>query len=535
MQDDHLTRLMAAVQADRSTRRRLLQSGVALAGGAMLMPSMVRGIAGAQDASPEAVTPGGTIRVAFEANPDDLNPFTMSSLVSASVIEQVYDTLFIFDENLTSQPNLCTEMESPDDTTFIFHLAENAVFSDGSPLTSADVKFSLETYKDPDIGGRAWAARIDTVEEVDEHTVKVSLTEPFAPLISYLSWQYNPIVSKAFYEANDGDLKQKTMGSGPFILDEFIPDQVLSFKKNPNYWQDGLPYLDAMEWIILPDDQARVAALRGGDVDNADFLDHQPVEPFLDDPNWTVYDVSVLTHATTQMNTSTGPLADARVRQALSYAIDRKEILEGAALGFGQVTGYIPASDKTWAIPVDELPSYHTDIDKAKELLKEAGYENGFDVTLRVSPLYILDIANAQILQQQLKPLGVNIKIEQLEWGNLLDAWVESDFEMINILMLGQPDPDGYTYGRYHSSSPGNYTKISDPDLDAMLEAARGETDFEQRKALYADIQLKLDTLVPMLLFYVYDVWLIWNPAVQGITPLPNSSAPYMKRMWIAQ
>ncbi|MCC6674492.1 MAG: hypothetical protein IT339_04810, partial [Thermomicrobiales bacterium] len=177
----------------------------------------------------------------------------------------------------------------------------------------------------------------------------------------------------------------------------------------------------------------------------------------------------------------------------------------------------------------------HTDMDKAKELMKEAGYENGFDVTLRVSPLYILDTANAQILQQQLKPLGVNIKIEQLEWGNLLDAWVASDFEMINILMLGQPDPDGYTYGRYHSSSPGNYTKISDPELDTMLEAARGETDFEKRKALYRDIQLKLDTLVPMLLFYVYDVWLIWDPSVQGITPLPNSSAPYMKRMWIAQ
>lgn len=535
MQDEHLDRLMHAVRLDRLTRRRLLQSGMALTGGAMMVPAFGRGFASAQDATPGTVTPGGTIRSAFEANPDDLNPFTMTSLVSSAVIEQVYDTLFIFDENLASQPNLCVEYETPDDTTFIFHIAPNVLFSDGTPLTSADVKFSLESYKDPEIGGRAWATRIDTIEEVDAQTVRVTLTEPFAPLISYLSWQYNPIVSKAFYEANDGDLKQKTMGSGPFILDEFIPDQVISLKKNPNYWQDGLPYLDAMEWVILPDDQARVAALRGGDVQSADFLDHQPVEPFLDDPKWKVYSVAVLTHATTQMNTSTGPLADARVRQALSYATDRGEILEGAALGFGQVTGYIPASDKTWSIPVDELPTYHTNLDKAKELMAEAGYADGFDVTLRVSPLYILDIANAQILQQQLKPLGVNIKIEQLEWGNLLDAWVASDFEMINILMLGQPDPDGYTYNRYFSDSPGNYTKINDPELDTMLEAARGETDFEKRKALYADIQLKLDTLVPMLLFYVYDVWLIWDPAVQGITPLPNSSAPYMKRMWIAQ
>ncbi len=535
MQDDAVSRLLTAVQADRLTRRRLLQSGAAFAGGAVMLPALARGIAGAQDATPADVKTGGTLKIAFEANPDDLNPFTMASLVSALVVEQVYDTLFIFDENLTSQPNLCTELESPDETTYILHLAPNATFSDGSPLTSADVKFSLEAYKDPEIGARAWAARIDTVEEVDEHTVKISLTEPFAPLIGYLSWQYNPIVSKAFYEANNGDLKQQTMGSGPFVLDNFVPDQVLSFKKNPSYWQEGLPYLDGMEWVILPDDQARVAALRGGEVQNADFIDHQPVEAFIDDPKWKIYDVSVLTHATTNINCRTGPLADARVRQALSYAIDRNDILEGAALGFGQVTGYIPSSDKTWSIPVDELPTYHTDIEKAKALLKEAGYESGFDVTLRVSPLYVLDIANAQILQQQLKPLGVNVKIEQLEWGNLLDAWVQSDFEMLNILLLGQPDPDGYTFGRFHSSSPSNYAGISDPELDTMLEAARGETDVEKRKALYRDIQLKLDTLVPMLLYYVYNVWLIVDPAVQGITPLPNSSAPYMKRIWIDQ
>ena len=199
------------------------------------------------------------------------------------------------------------------------------------------------------------------------------------------------------------------------------------------------------------------------------------------------------------------------------------------------MTGYIPASDKTWSIPVSDLPTYQTNIDKAKELLAEAGYADGFDVKLRASSLYILDTANAQILQQQLKPIGVNVEIEQLEWGNLLDAWVNSDFEMLNILLLGLPDPDGYCWGRYHSTSPTNYNKISDSELDGLMDKARAETDLEARKSLYADIQKKLDTLVPNLFYYVYNVWLIWDPSVQGITPLPNSSAPYMKRIWIEQ
>jgi peptide/nickel transport system substrate-binding protein len=527
------------VQADRLNRRRLLQGG-AIAAGAAILGGAAGGFrldhAAAQGATPAASpVPGGTLKLAFEANPDDLNPFTMSSLVSALVAEQVYDTLFVFDENLASQPNLCVKLEAPDNKTYIFHLAENATFSDGSPLTADDVKFSIETYVDPKISTNALSAPIASVDAVDAHTVKVSLSVPYAPLIGYLSWQYFPIVSKAFYQANNGDLKQKTMGSGPFVIDQFTPDQVITFKKNPNYWQQGLPYLDAMEWTILPDDQARVAALRGKDVQNADFLDHQAVQPFEKDPDWKVYEVSTLTHATTYINCSKGPLADARVRQALSYAINRDDFLQGAALGFGQVTGYIPASDKTWAIPTSELPTYQTNVDKAKQLLKDAGYETGFDVTLRVSPLYVLDTADAQILQQQLKPIGVNVKIEQLEWANLLDAWVKSDFEMLNILLLGLPDPDGYTWGRYHSKSPTNYNKISDSALDAMMDQARSETDVAKRTSLYADIQRKLDDLVPNLFYYVYDVWLIWDPKAQGITPLPNSSAPYLKRVWFEQ
>ncbi len=526
----------------RLDRRTLLKQGSVLGGAALLAPLTGRVLGFAQEATPAPAAdpnaqPGGTLVLGFEANPDDLNPFTMTSLVSALVAEQVYDTLFVFDQSLSAQNNLCVRHEAPDDTTFIFHIAENAVFSDGSPLTSDDVVFTLESFKNPDIGGRAWAQQIESVEAIDEHTVQVNLVQPFAPLISYLAFQYNPIISKAFYESTGGDLAQQTMGSGPFILEEFIPDQVIRFRKNPNYWQEGLPYLDGMEWLILPDDQARVAALRGGEISNADFIDHQAVESFENNEEWVVYQYSTLTHGTTVINCSTGPLADARVRQALSYAVDRNEFLEFSALGYGQVTGYIPAPDQTWAIPVEELPTYQTNIDRAKELLAEAGYADGFDVTLRVSSLYVLDTANAQVLQQQLQAIGVNVNIEQLEWGNLLDAWVNSDFELLNILLLGQPDPDGYTWGRYHSASPTNYCQVSDPDLDAMLDQARAEVDVATRQGLYRDIQLKLDEVVPSLYYYVYDVWQVWaaNPPVHGVTPMPNASGPYIKRIWIEQ
>jgi peptide/nickel transport system substrate-binding protein len=283
--DDTLAQL---VHQDRLSRRRLLQA--AAVGGTALGMTGMRVInpfapgVGAQEASPEAGqgVAGGSLRAGFEANPDDLNPFTMTSLVSALVTEQVYDTLFIFDQNLVSQPNLCVNFEAPDETTYRFTIAENATFSDGSRVTSEDVKFTLEGYKDPELGARSWAQAIDTIDIVDETTVQVNLANPFAPMLGYLSWHFNPIISKAFYEANEGNLQTVTMGSGPFILEEFVPDQSIKFVKNPNYWREGLPYLDEMEYVVLPDDQARVAALRGGEVQNSDFLDYQPVESFVD-------------------------------------------------------------------------------------------------------------------------------------------------------------------------------------------------------------------------------------------------------------
>lgn len=477
---------------------------------------------------------GGILKAAFEANPDDLNPFTMTSLVSALVVEKVYDTLFVFNQELESTPNLCEKFEAPDETTYIFHLVEGVKFSNGDPLTAEDVKFSLECYKDPEIGGAAWAQTIESVEVIDETTVQVNLSKPYAPLISYLSWMYYPIVSKKFYEENDGDLKMKTMGSGPFVLEEFVPDQVIKLSRNPHYWKDDLPYLDGIEWVIMPDDQARVAALRGNQVMGASFIDYQAAMPFENDEQRRIYPYSALTHATTYINCSSGPLADARVRQALSYAIDREEILQSAALGHGRVTGYIPVPQAFWAVPPEELPTYSHNIEKAKELLAEAGYPDGFDVTLRVSPQYILDTATAQVLQQQLKAIGVNVQIEQLEWANLLEAWTNSDFEMLQILLLGLPDPDGYAWGRYHSESPSNYNKLSDPELDELMDTARSEVDVDKRQALYRDIQLKLDELVPNLFHFVYDVWLIYDKKVQGVTPHPDASQPWVKSVWIA-
>ena len=478
---------------------------------------------------------GGVLVVAAETNPTGLDPAKVTSLASQSVIELTYDSLFELDPNLSVKPRLCKTYDTPDEKTYVFHLEENVKFSDGSDLTSEDVKFTIERIMDPKTASpRATLFKqVDGVEAVDRNTVRLTTKTPFAPLINMLAWSFNQIVSKKFVESKGGNIDQVTMGSGPFKLTEYVPDRTLKFERNPYYWRKDRPLLDGMLWKVIPDDQGRVAALRAKDVDDAWFLDPKVADLFRGSSDYILYEVPVLTHGTTWINCSKPPLDNPKVRQAMSYAINRQEFVDTVLFGKGEVTGPIPAPEKEWALPVSEYPSYKQDVAKAKALLAEAGVPNGFSVTLKVSPQYVLDTGNAQVLQRQLRAIGIDVRLESVEWGNLLSAWTKSDFEMLNLLMLGQPDPDGYTWGRFHSQSAGNYAKIKDADLDVLLDKQRTTIDRAARKQVLADAQRKIVELSPMLFYYCYYVWGIVRPYVKGMTPMANSSGIYLANVWL--
>lgn len=532
-------------------RRRFL-SLLSMGAGAVALESLLSGCGPAVTPTVAAPTPapakptvaptvpagpkkGGILVAAAETNPTGLDPHKITSLASQSVVEQTYDSLFELDPNLKVVPRLCKSYETPDGLTYVLHLEENVKFSDGTDLTSEDVKFTIDRILDPKTASprASQFTQVDKVEAVDRNTVRITTKVSFAPMINALASAFNQVVSKKFVESKGGNIDQVTMGSGPFKVAEYIPDQILRFERNPYYWRKDRPLLDGMTWKIIPDDQGRVAALRAKDVDDAWFLDAKVADLFKGNPEYVVYEVPVLTHATTWINCSKPPLNNIKVRQALSYALNRQEFLDTVAFGKGVVTGPIPAPEKEWALPVSDYASYKQDISKAKSLLAEAGYPNGFSVTLKVSPQYVLDTGNAQVLQRQLQAIGVDLKLESVEWGNLLAAWTKSDFEMLNLLMLGTYDPDGYAWGRFHSKSPANYAKISDPDLDVLLDKQRTTVDRAARKTVLNDTQRKIVDLVPMLFYYCYYVWGIYRPYVKGVTPMSNSSAPYTMNVWL--
>jgi peptide/nickel transport system substrate-binding protein len=478
---------------------------------------------------------GGIMIAAAETNPTGFDPHKVTALASQAVTEQTYDSLLELDPNLKVVPRLAKSYETPDDKTYIFHLEENVKFSDGTDLTADDVKFSLDRIMDPKTASprAAGFTNVDKVEVVDKYTVKLTTKVPHAPMINILASAWNQIVSRKFVESKGGNIDQVTMGSGPYKVAEYIPDQLIRLERNPYYWRKDRPLIDSHVWKVIPDDQARVAALRAKDVEVAWFTDAKAAELFKGNPDFAVYEVPVLSHAVTWINCSKPPLNNVKVRQAMSYALNRQEFLDTVAFGKGVLTGPIPAPEKEWALPVSEYAMYKQDLAKAKALLAEAGFPNGLSITLKVSPQYVLDTGNAQVLQRQLKAVGIDLKIESVEWGNLLSAWSKSDFEMLNLLMLGQSDPDGYVWGRFHSKSPAGYAKLSDPDLDILLDKQRTTVNRTERKKILDDTQRKIVELTPMLYYYCYYVWGVFRPYIKGVTPMANSSGGYLMHEWL--
>lgn len=479
---------------------------------------------------------GGKLISALDTNPVGLDPHVGASFAGQMVFEQVYDTMFEFTPDLSIVPSICTEFEVIDDMTYQFSLREGVLWHNGRPFTAEDVKYSYERMKDASIGSlrTAWFDPLDGVEVMDDLTVVFHLKSSFAPLIAYMTMPGAALVPREVIEEN-GDLANVAVGTGPFALTEWESNQFVRLTKFADHWRSGIPYLDEHEIRIVTDEQSRVAAIRAGEQHFSRMFDPQNAWT-LEEEGYKLFKGLTASRPLTLMNTRTGPLADKRVRQALSFAIDRQAMMDTAIFGDGQLTGYVPVADSTWGIPVDNFEAYSgPDLDRARALLEEAGFADGFSVKMKVSPQYAFDLSNAQVMQQQLQAIGVSMELEQLEWGNLLDVLNKSrDFELINVIYTYQPDPDGYLYGAFHSASANNTTGLADPDVDDLLDRGRTTVDLAERQAIYKELQIKLENdVTPAMVTWLYNQYWPAQQEVMDYKTIPSISRLYMRDIWL--
>src|SRR5664279_4357465 len=343
-----------------------------------------------------------------------LDPHTQTAFASFRLLELIYEPLVNLAANLKLVPALAESWEfSTDGLTLTMHLRQGVKFHDGSPFSSADVVASFTRILDEKTAAAARAnfTSISSMDTPDDHTVVFHLSQPDAPMLTAMASVNASIVPAAM--AQSGDFTSKAIGTGPFMLTNWTPDQSTTLTANKDWW-NGAPGVDGIEIRIIPDETSILAALRAGTIDFAQLNDPTVATLLNNDPTVQLNRVTSLSYNVLQLNPSRTPMDKLEVRQAISCAIDRQQVLDSAALGDGKVTG--PLTAPAYQIPTDQLFCYTKDLAKAKQLMQTAGMSNGFTLgMIAATGEPPTAVAEAQNIQSQLADINITVNIETLE------------------------------------------------------------------------------------------------------------------------
>jgi len=472
---------------------------------------------------------GGVLTVALDGEIDTIDPHKSVTIVGAQVWPNIFESLVKQTPNLDSvEPLLAESWEQADDVTYIFKLRQGVKFHNGKDFKAEDVKFSFDRVMDEATGAsrRPDFLPVASVEVVDDYTVKFVMNAPYGPFLSKLE-------NLAILPSNQTtDPAQDPIGTGPFIFKEWITGQSITLERNPDYWQPGLPYLDGIVYRPIVEPSTRIVELQTGNVDVLNAVPAKDVATLQADPNVTVHRNAGVTRDHVGFNMENPLFKDnPNLRKAIAWSIDRQTIADTILYGLASPAQVaIPTSH--WAYNPAVEGAYGFDLEKAKEFYALAD-PKPTEITVKVSPTYPDQIKMAELLQAALKEVGINLKIEQLEWSTWIDTVVvRGDYEMEIVLISGGSDPDDFFYQWHHTGEVFNIWRYSDPEMDALLEEGRTTVDQEKRKQIYYKIQEKLIEDIPLVHIIYRDQVMATNAAVQNF-PMRLDSVLRFNETWL--
>jgi peptide/nickel transport system substrate-binding protein len=496
--DDEMA-LLNAVLRGRVGRRALLARAMALGLSAPAVSALLgvadRAALAHQDAgTPAAAQCTGSITWALDSDPANLIPFGGVNTSNMWGKELMYDSLLEWDQDLAVQPALAESFEAaPDATSYTFTLRQGVMFHNGQEMTAADVVYSFETALAPPAPGIevAFLANIASVEAVDDYTVTITMSKSDPTIPGVLAWaRYTPIVPAGI--GDQINWLSEGIGTGPFQLVEYVSNDRVVYTCNENYWKPGIPCIRDVTLKVLTDEQSRVAALRSGEIDGG-TLSADVARTLEGDDSLQTLTGLFAAPRVIQFNTREDvPWRDVRVRQAVSKAIDRQQIIDNVYGGDAELTGAIPPGYGDWPLPDDELQTlYALDVEGAKALMEEAGFGGGFDVTLQAiaAPRDYTQIA--EIVREQLKALNINVTVEPLEIGTFATNIGDGNFQWASTGRGMRGDPSGFVVD-FRSGTTLHETWFGDgwsnEEIDRLYDEALATADQEQRRENYRRI-----------------------------------------------
>jgi peptide/nickel transport system substrate-binding protein len=509
--------------------RRDLNRLMLLGGAAAILPTAVQ-------AAPRTPVSGGTLNWAYYPDPNSIIAINTSSGTGAAIGTKINEGLLWYDYDLNPRPLLATAWSiSPDGLHYTFNLRTGVKWHDGRDFTSADVAFTIFRLREAHPRGRITYRNVIAVETPDPHTAIIVLSQPAPYLITALGGSESPIVPKHVYETFKPDEQPKlaqTIGTGPFILKEWVPGSHLLFERNPNYWDSPKPYLDRVILHVILDPAARAAALETGEIDiGANPVPLADVARLQANPKLVV-DTTTYAYAGPQQqlffNLENEILQNQKVRLAVAHALDLKKLVNIVLFGYGEVS----PSPISVALPKwydSSIKPYAFDPKLAQTLLDEAGYPRGPDgvrFKVRLARNAFLPPSYADFIRQSLATVGISAQIINVELATYLKiVYTDRAWDLTIESLSNTFDPTLGVQRAYWSKNFkiglvfSNASKYASPEADALLEAAAVEPDEAKRRALWYKFQAVIHRDLPAIDLVAAGSQIVANKRVHNFAP----------------
>ena len=536
--DRAFTRLRAALTADPLSRREALIRSAALGVGAF---GLAHTTSFAQEATPDIATgdapdpaakSGGTLRVGLQADPTAFDPHLSNLTAAFHIIEHVYNGLLGVNAALEPIPELAESWEVSDDgLTYTFHLRDGVTFHNGRAFTSDDVKYTFERITDPATASpRAEDfAGVTSIETPDDLTAVFTLGAPDASFISKIVASGSKIVAKEVVEEN-GNLENVLVGTGPFTFVDYVPNSSVSLQKYDGFWLEGRPYVDAIEFQIVPESTSRTAALVSNTVDFIEYAPVQDLPTFEADSSIEIAGDQNTNIRYASLNISREPFDKLEVRQAIAKVIDRQAIIDASVFGYGTATATV-FPPTFWAGLDAEIPE--VDIEGAKALLESVGLGDGFSTTLHSWAAYPFLSNAAIVIQEQLKQIGIEAELDLQENAIYIENYFAGNYDISVTGTSGYVDPNDVISDYFDSNN--NAIGYVNERVDELIADGLAVTDLEQRAEIYREIQSIVLEDLPWVSLFIANQYEAYKSYVKGYVHLATGSNASFRDVWLDQ
>lgn len=504
---------------------------------AVLSVLLLAGCAG--DTSPDdnskdkGTAANGTLIYGRGTDTVTLDPHNIIDAESSRIAKNVYETLIDYEKEGTDVvPKLATEWSTSEDgKIWTFQLRKDVKFHDGTTFDADAVVYNFNRMMDEShpqhhgefsIPSRTIKGIVEEVQAIDTHTVEIRLSESNATFLPNIGiTTFGMISPKALQEYGE-DINQHPVGTGPFVYDSWKENDTLTLVKNEEYWENDLPKLDKVIFKVIPDNSARLTALKNNEIDLMEGLNPTDLPEIDSNEQLQLFKRPSANLGYLTFNNTKHPFDNVKVRQAISHAVDKQGIIDAF---YGPFT--IPA--KNMMPPViwgynDEITDYDYNLDKAKKLLEEAGFPDGFETELWVMStdrVYFPQPQKvAEAVKMNLKEIGIDVKIVTFEWATYLSKLMNGEHGFAAIGRLSENgDPDNFLYTMLYSTSASNLSRYANDKVDALLDLAQSSTDREERTAFYKEIQEIVHDDAPAIPLAYVESAMAGGKSVKGYIP----------------